>query len=437
LLDFNNGQMPFACAQIGLAFRNEIAPRSGLLRVREFPMAEIEHFVNPDDKRHPKFKDVADLHLWLLSRTMQTGEDIAERIKVRDAVDQKIINNETLAYFMARTHLFLVECGLEEKLIRFRQHKSTEMAHYAKDCWDAEINNSYGWIECVGHADRACYDLDNHSKVAKVDLIAEERYPKPREVDIVVIKPNAAKIGKTFGKAQEALKEHLRGLEKDRAAAEKLASQLKQDGKAQVKTCNNETFELTNDMLTITFEKKSVHGFKYTPSVIEPSFGLGRILYSILENSYYVRPKEDPNDAKEAPRAVLRLSARIAPLKCSILPLRATDEQIAVANALAKLFITANLATKSDSSGASIGKRYARTDEIGVPFAITVDPDTLSKPEKPVTIRERDSTSQVIAPMNEAVSVIAQLVAGTLRWSDVTKKYPIVVRKDEEEKKGK
>jgi glycyl-tRNA synthetase len=43
--------------------------------------------------------------------------------------------------------------------MRFRQHLSTEMAHYAADCWDMEIKTSYGWVECVGHADRACYDL--------------------------------------------------------------------------------------------------------------------------------------------------------------------------------------------------------------------------------------------------------------------------------------
>lgn len=59
--------MPFAAAQIGLGFRNEIAPRSGLLRVREFPMAEIEHFVDPKDKSHPKFKKVANFKLPLLS----------------------------------------------------------------------------------------------------------------------------------------------------------------------------------------------------------------------------------------------------------------------------------------------------------------------------------------------------------------------------------
>jgi glycyl-tRNA synthetase len=51
--------MPFAGAQIGIGFRNEIAPRQGLLRVREFTMAEIEHFVDPNDKTHKKFSSIA------------------------------------------------------------------------------------------------------------------------------------------------------------------------------------------------------------------------------------------------------------------------------------------------------------------------------------------------------------------------------------------
>lgn len=66
LIEFNNGRLPFAAAQIGLGFRNEISPRQGLLRVREFTMAEIEHFVDPENKDHPKFASVADtmLPLW-------------------------------------------------------------------------------------------------------------------------------------------------------------------------------------------------------------------------------------------------------------------------------------------------------------------------------------------------------------------------------------
>jgi len=73
LLDFNNGRVPFASAQIGRSFRNEISPRAGLLRVREFTMAEIEHYVDPLDKRHERFKEVRDIVLTLRDRQVQSA----------------------------------------------------------------------------------------------------------------------------------------------------------------------------------------------------------------------------------------------------------------------------------------------------------------------------------------------------------------------------
>jgi hypothetical protein len=79
------------------------------------------------------------------------------------SLKQGIVNNETLGYFIARTYLFLTKLGIDKTRLRFRQHLASEMAHYAQDCWDAEIECSYGWIECVGLADRAAYDLKQHT----------------------------------------------------------------------------------------------------------------------------------------------------------------------------------------------------------------------------------------------------------------------------------
>ena len=157
LLDFNQGRMPFAAAQIGLGFRNEIAPRNGLLRVREFCMAEIEHFVDPADKTHPKYKNVYDKEVILFPQDAQLGTGKTIKITIGKAVDDQIIANQTLGYFIARTQLWLEKIGVDPKRLRFRQHLRTEMAHYAADCWDAEIKLCYGWVECVGHADRSCY----------------------------------------------------------------------------------------------------------------------------------------------------------------------------------------------------------------------------------------------------------------------------------------
>ena len=145
LLDFNQGKMPFAAAQIGLGFRNEIAPRNGLLRVREFCMAEIEHFVNPSDKTTPRFASVAGKVLSLFSQDAQLGTGRPFPMAIGDAVARGLVNNETLGFFLARTQLFMEKIGLDPARLRFRQHLKTEMAHYAADCWDLEIHTSYGW----------------------------------------------------------------------------------------------------------------------------------------------------------------------------------------------------------------------------------------------------------------------------------------------------
>ena len=96
-------------------------------------MAEIEHFVDPTNKKHHKFYKVKDIQLPLFSAENQMTN---ERAMIRDlpldsAVEKGVINNETLAYFMARTFQFLVNVGISPEAIRFRQHRDDEMAHYA------------------------------------------------------------------------------------------------------------------------------------------------------------------------------------------------------------------------------------------------------------------------------------------------------------------
>ena len=175
LLEFRRGKLPFAAAQIGNAFRNEISPRSGLIRVREFTMAEIEHFCDPQEKDHPKFASVKDTKCLLYSSCNQMDGKPAASLTIGEAVASGLIANETLGYFMARIYLFLIKVGVDPKKIRFRQHMDNEMAHYAKDCWDAECRTSYGWIECVGCADRSAFDLTKHTEATGVKLVAEKK----------------------------------------------------------------------------------------------------------------------------------------------------------------------------------------------------------------------------------------------------------------------
>merc|ERR1711924_496419 len=208
-LEQNGNRLPFGIAQVGKAFRNEIAPRAGLTRQREFSQAEIEWFVKPTAKDHPKFVRVANLELLLFPSKKQLAAEDPIKMKLKDAVGQGMINNETLGYLIARTALFLMSVGIKEKHLRFRQHLPTEMAHYAEDCWDAEIETCYGWLECVGIADRSCFDLKAHAAAAKVDLTCKEVLDTPVEEEVVKI-TKAAGIAtmKHFKKQGKPVKEH-------------------------------------------------------------------------------------------------------------------------------------------------------------------------------------------------------------------------------------
>jgi glycyl-tRNA synthetase len=131
LLYYNGGKLPFAAAQIGQSFRNEISPKQGLLRVREFTQAEIEHFVHPDHKKHPRFSEVAEMAPVMASADVQKAGTPPVPMKLGDAVKNGVVANETLGYFIGRTFSFMTAVGINPKRMKFRQHLPNEMAHYA------------------------------------------------------------------------------------------------------------------------------------------------------------------------------------------------------------------------------------------------------------------------------------------------------------------
>ncbi|CAI7908612.1 unnamed protein product [Closterium sp. NIES-54] len=404
LLYYNGGKLPFAAAQIGQAFRNEIAPRAGLLRVREFTLAEIEHFVSPADKSHPRFSSVADLSFLLYPRAEQLGPKQPVTMRLGDAVEKGIINNETLGYFIGRTFLFLSRLGIDPQRLRFRQHLQHEMAHYATDCWDAEIECSYGWVECVGLADRSAFDLKAHTEKSKVELVAYEKFPEPREVEVMSIVPSKKDIGKAFKRDAKLIAESLEAMTEADALAMKAT--LEADGKVEYTPCGgSQAFSLSKEMVAISKEKKKLQGQSFTPSVIEPSFGIGRIIYCIYEHCFYSRPSAD-----EA-RTVFRFTPLVAPIKCTVFPLVQRGDLERVAQEASAGLTKAGVANKIDTTGTTIGKRYARTDELGCPFAITVD-------------------GQVRIHKDEVASVVRQLADGLLVWTDVQGKYPAVAQKE-------
>ena len=300
LLEFNQQQMPFASASIGKSFRNEISPRAGLLRVREFLMAEIEHYVDPEGgKKHARFEEVKDIKIRLLNRHVQlAGQTTIQETTVGEAVSSGTVDNETLGYFLARIQLFLIKIGVDQSKLRFRQHMANEMAHYAADCWDAELQTSYGWVECVGCADRSAYDLTVHAKKTGAQLVVRERLETPISIEEWVIDLDKKKFGPHFKKDGKTVEAAVEALSQDKR--EVLAQDLALDGKITIDVAgvNNGKVEISKDLIKIERRTRTENTREFTPNVIEPSFGIGRILYALIEHNYWTRGNEGGDEAR-------------------------------------------------------------------------------------------------------------------------------------------
>ena len=180
-------KLPFGAMQTGKGYRNEISPRQGMIRLREFNMAELEYFIDPDEP------PIDDLSKWPDRVCMIPDPDGPRpgeiEISFKEALESGIVKHPTVAWFLAMTMDFLEFVGIDRTKVRFRQHASSEMAHYASDCWDCELMGEHGWVEVVGIANRTCHDLESHEEHSKSSLLRAWRtYQKPVKKKLEVIK---------------------------------------------------------------------------------------------------------------------------------------------------------------------------------------------------------------------------------------------------------
>lgn len=143
-------------------------------------------------------------------------------------------------------------------------------------------------------------------------------------------------------------------------------------------------------------------GWRYTPYVIEPAAGLTRAVLCFLLDAYFEDVRKD-KDGQDVVRTVLKLHPRLAPFKAAILPLVKKDGQPEKGQEIATAFRKAGIHVSYDDSQ-SIGKRYARHDEIGTPYCITIDPQSLV--DETVTIRDRDTAEQTRVPIKDAIKLV-------------------------------
>ena len=304
------GKLPMGIAQTGKSFRNEIAPRQSLLRLREFYQAEIEVFCNP--------ARLNDLGKFLEIQNTKIPIQVDDEIKImtcKEAVDSKIIPNKFVSYYLGILAEFYEKAGVNIQKSRFRKLGEKEKAFYAEFAFDFEVETTIGWLELVACNYRSDYDLSSHAKKSK------------------------------------------------------------------------EKFEVMDG------------DEKVLPHVFELSMGIDRSLYTILEHSL----RED----KENERTVLSLKPYLAPIHVGVLSLVKKDGLAEKTDEI-YLKIKRKYDAFLDHSGA-IGRRYRRLDEVGAPFAITIDHKTLE--DDTVTLRNRDSMEQSRIKISDLEEVLSKETA--------------------------
>jgi glycyl-tRNA synthetase len=414
----NRERIPFGVAQIGKGFRNEISPRQGLLRQREFFMAEGEFFFDPEEKSFPEFEATSSM---VVNLVPNTHPEKTVRMELKKAVDEGVICSEVLGHFMGVTYSFASDIGIPEEHMRFREHLTTEMAHYARDCWDLEVLTSYGWIEMVGIADRSAYDLTQHMKGSGQEMTALRRYKEPVRRKVPSVTVDMKVLGPVFrGEARDVM-EKISLMEPD-----EVKKRLDSDEPIIVNLSSADV-EVPRDSISVTEEEKTVSGERYVPHVIEPSFGIDRLMMAVIEHSYHeaknspLKEKDEEETEQQGPYRILRLLPSISPVKCGIFPLMNKDGMPEIALSIERKLRNMGMMTYYDHSG-SIGRRYARMDEIGTPFNLTVDYDSIR--DGTVTIRERDSGAQKRIPSGDVHGIVEDLIQGRRTFDDL--KYPTV-----------
>ena len=386
-------RLPFGAVQIGKGYRNEISPRQGMIRQREFNMAELEYFIDPEAHVDLKHIEKIDTLLNLVPDPKGPHSDPLSSLMIT-ALESGIVRHPVVGHFMIETHRLMVLLGIDADRMRFRQHEQDEMAHYASDCWDLEIHGCYGWIECVGIAHRGCYDLEAHATHSgSTELRAWREYSEPIQVDKTAWVPVQAAIGPAFrGEAKMVIQ----ALEEIDETPESTPFTLTLE--------NGNEVIIEDNMVESRQIRHTINGDWFTPHVIEPAFGIDRIIWHMMDHSFNQIEKE--GDAYD----IMQLPEDVAPYDAVVLPLFNKGGMPEKAEALFRdICSIPGLVPTIDAFGKSIGRRYARADEIGIPWAITVDYQTVE--DDTVTVRSRDDQNQIRISTKE---LLIQLQSRTL-----------------------
>lgn len=355
-------KVPFGIGQIGKAFRNEVTPRNFTFRSREFEQMELEFFIKPDEAVEAICGSVATV-----PETGHPGEPQPNwgwQAWHRYWVEERV--------------RFYEGIGLSRNTLGFHHQTAEELAHYARACTDILFKFPFSKRDASGEVKGD--ELEGIAARSDFDLSQHERHSgKPMGVFDEELRTAWGKLApeKQVELSQRYYNARLKYLTKSGVPQEKAEREAKEDAEGLAKG-------------------------QYIPHVIEPSAGVDRLILALIANAYTEVTSTD-DKGKTTTEVAMKFHPRVAPIKVAVLPLlKNKPELVAKAKEIFQS-LRGQMMAFYDEAG-SIGRRYARQDEAGTPFCVTIDFDTLGeKPEllNTVTIRHRDDGKQERLPISE------------------------------------
>ena len=367
VLETSRQRVPFGIAQVGKAFRNEVTPRNFTFRSREFEQMELEFFIKPDEV-------IEAIHGNVAIPTTNSQLQSPEPNWGWQAWHQ---------YWVEERVRFYEGIGLSRATLGFHKQTPAELAHYARACTDIlfkfpfskkdEQGNVVG-DELEGIAARSDFDLSQHQRFS----------------------------GKPMGVFDDELRAAWAKL--DEAKRKDLWQRYFQNRKNYLEKSGVESKQAEKDA---TDDANGLAKGQYIPHVIEPSAGVDRLILALIANAYSEVTETDDKGKSET-RVTMKFHPRVAPIKVAVLPLLKNKPEIVKKAEAVRALLRPWMNVFYDEAG-SIGRRYARQDEAGTPFCVTIDFDTLGeKPEllDTVTIRFRDDAKQERLKISELLDFL-------------------------------